>query len=43
VRRSVEVRDYEPRDDEDQWQEALEKLRGIMETSPRLEGEGAGT
>ncbi len=42
VRRSVEVRDYEPRGDENRWQEALEKLRGVMETSPRLEREGEG-
>jgi rhamnulokinase len=43
VRRSVEVRDYEPRGEEDGWQEASEKLQRIMETSPQLEREGAGT
>jgi rhamnulokinase len=43
VRRSVEVRDYEPRGEEDGWQEASEKLQSIMETSPQLEREGAGT
>src|SRR5215213_5234195 len=43
VRRSVEVRDYEPRGEEDRWHEASEKLRFIMETSPQLEREGAGT
>src|SRR5215211_5710560 len=42
VRRSVEVRDYEPRGEEDRWHEASEKLRFIMETSPQLEREGAG-
>jgi rhamnulokinase len=42
VRRSVEVRDYEPRGEEDRWQEASEKLQSIMETSPQLEREGAG-
>ena len=43
VRRSVEVRDYEPRGEEDGWHEASEKLQSIMETSPELEREGAGT
>jgi rhamnulokinase len=43
VRRSVEVRDYEPRGGEDRWHEASEKLRLIMEMSPQLEREGAGT
>jgi hypothetical protein len=39
----VGVRDYEPRGGEDQWQEAFEKLRDIMETGPRLDREGAST
>src|SRR5215210_2808232 len=29
VRRSVEVREYEPQGEEDRWQEAFEKLRGV--------------
>jgi hypothetical protein len=39
VRRSVEVRDYEPRGDEDGWQEALERLRVVMQEVPsQLDG-----
>lgn len=34
VRRSVEVRDYEPRGGEDEWQEALERLRAVTEEAP---------
>jgi rhamnulokinase len=43
VRRSVEVRDYEPRGGEDRWQEASEKLRLLIENPPQLEREGTGT
>jgi rhamnulokinase len=43
VRSSVKVRAYEPRGGEDRWQEAFEKLRGVMETVPRLDREGAST
>ena len=43
MRRSVEVRDYEPRGGEDRWQEPFEKLRDVMETGPRLDREGAST
>jgi hypothetical protein len=43
VRCSVGVRDYEPRGGEERWQEAFEKLRGVMETAPRLDREGAST
>jgi rhamnulokinase len=42
VRRSVEVRDYEPRGDEDRWQQALERLRAVTEDGPPQLG-GAGT
>ena len=39
VRRSVGVRDYEPRGDEDGWQEALERLRAVMQEVPsQLDG-----
>ena len=43
MRRSVGVRDYEPRGGQDRWQEAFEKLRDVMETGPRLDREGAST
>jgi rhamnulokinase len=40
VRRSVEVREYGPQGEEGGWQEAFEKLRGVIEAAPRLEQEG---
>ena len=42
VRRSVEVREYEPQGTEDGWQEAYEKLRGLIGAAPRLDREGEG-
>ena len=43
VRRSVEVQEYEPQGAEDGWQEAYEKLRGLIGAAPRLDPEGEGT
>src|SRR5215210_2865393 len=43
VRRSVEVREYEPQGEEDRWQEAFEKLRGVIGAAPRLDREGEST
>ncbi len=43
VRRSVEVREYEPQGAEDGWQEAYEKLRSVVEAAPRLDPKGEGT
>jgi rhamnulokinase len=43
VRRSVEVREYEPQGKEDGWQEAYEKLRGLIGAAPRLDPGGEGT
>jgi len=43
VRRSVEVREYEPQGEEDRWQEAFEKLRGVIGAAPRLAREGEST
>ena len=43
VRRSVEVREYEPQGTEDEWQEAYEKLRGLVGAAPRLDQEREGT
>jgi rhamnulokinase len=43
VRRSVEVQEYEPQDKEDGWQEAYEKLRGLIGAAPRLDPGGEGT
>jgi rhamnulokinase len=40
VRRSVEVQEYEPQGGEDGWQEAYEKLRGLIGAVPRLDPEG---
>ena len=42
VRRSVEVQEYEPQGTEDEWQEAYEKLRGLIGAAPRLDPEGEG-
>ena len=42
VRRSVEVREYEPQGAEDGWLGAYEKLRGVVECAPRLDREGDG-
>ena len=38
VRRSVEVRDYEPQDAAGEWDEAYERLRGYVEAEPQLDG-----
>ncbi|MGH3144792.1 MAG: rhamnulokinase, partial [Rubrobacter sp.] len=38
VRRSVEVREYEPQGAEVGWQEAYEKLRDVVRAGVRLEG-----
>ena len=38
VRRSVEVREYEPQGAEDGWQEAYERLRNVVRRAPNLEG-----
>jgi rhamnulokinase len=43
VRRSVEVQEYEPQGAEDRWQEAYEKLRGLIGAAPRLNREGEAT
>src|ERR687890_455577 len=43
VRRSVEVQEYEPQGGEDGWQEAYEKLRGLIGGAPRLDREGERT
>jgi rhamnulokinase len=43
VRRSVEVQEYEPQGGEDGWQEAYEKLRGLIGAAPRLDPEGVST
>jgi rhamnulokinase len=43
VRRSVEVQEYEPQGGEESWQEAYEKLRGLIGAAPRLDPEGEGT
>jgi hypothetical protein len=43
VRRSVEVQEYEPQGVEDGWQEAYEKLRGLIGGAPRLDREGERT
>jgi rhamnulokinase len=43
VRRSVEVREYEPQGGADEWQEAFEKLRSVIGAAPRLDREGTGT
>src|SRR5215217_4635725 len=43
VRRSVEVQEYEPQGAEDRWQEAHEKLRGLIGAAPRLDPEGVST
>jgi rhamnulokinase len=43
VRRSVEVQEYEPQGTDDEWQEAYEKLRGLIGAAPRLHPEGEGT
>jgi rhamnulokinase len=43
VRRSVEVREYEPQGAEDEWQEAYEKLRGLVGAAPRPDQEREGT
>ena len=43
VRRSVEVRDYEPRGSRSEWDEAFEKLQGFVEAAPELDREGANT
>ena len=42
VRRSVEVRDYEPQGAGDEWDEAFERLRGYVKSAPELDREGAG-
>jgi len=43
VRRSVEVRDYEPRGSGSGWDEAFQKLQGFVEAAPELDREGANT
>jgi hypothetical protein len=43
VRRSMEVQEYEPQGVEDGWQEAYEKLRGLIGGAPRLDREGERT
>jgi len=43
VRRSVEVREYEPQGGGDRWQEAFEKLQGVIGAAPRLDREGEST
>jgi rhamnulokinase len=42
VRRSVEVQEYEPQGGEERWQEAYEKLRGLIGAARRLDPEGEG-
>jgi rhamnulokinase len=43
VRSSVEVHEYEPQGKEHSWQEAYEKLRGLIGAAPRLDREGEAT
>src|SRR5215210_1676446 len=43
VRRSVEVREYEPQGGGDRWQEAFEKLQGVIGAAPQLDREGEST
>jgi rhamnulokinase len=38
----VEVRDYRPAGSRDEWEDAYERLRGVMDVATRLEMEGAG-
>jgi hypothetical protein len=37
----VEVRDYEPKGSEDEWENAYERLRRIMDAAAQLDREGA--
>jgi rhamnulokinase len=37
----VEVRDYEPKGSEDEWEDAYERLRRIMDAAAQLDREGA--
>jgi sugar phosphate isomerase/epimerase len=38
---SIEVHDYRPTGSADEWDEAYERLRRIMETAAQLDTEGA--
>jgi rhamnulokinase len=38
---SVEVRDYQPQGSADEWDEAYERLRGVMDAAAQLDTEGA--
>jgi rhamnulokinase len=38
----VEVRDYEPKGSEDEWEDAYERLRRTMDAAAQLDREGAG-